>query len=169
MNNKNRLFEIISKVDSSFNVPIYKQLLKRIPFLKEYNIYEKSATRIGAQKIVNNSNVKVFFGEQMINFKQYNVISEFNYYTHQIRENIFYNFILKNKFYYSIPEELDDLTMTVYIQAINLLEEKLSYWKEIRLNENEVFDPTLLTQIINEINQNLFQFEEYVTKHNLKF
>ena len=169
MNKKDRLFEIISNIDPKFNIPINKQLVKRISFLKEYNIFENNPDRLDAQKITENHNVTLFFGEEMVTFKQYNIVSEIHFYKHKIRENIFYNFIIKNGFYYDIPKELDNLTITIYIHAMHMVADKLTYRKEIMLNENEPFDPNTLTQVINEMNQNLFQLEEYAQKHKLKF
>ena len=169
MGTKQRLFEIIGKVDPNFNIPINKQLTKRIPFLKEYNIFENNPNNLNAQKISNNSNYTIFIGEDMVTFKQYNLVSEIYYSKRQIHDNIFYNFSVKNSFYFDIPKELDNLTMTVFIHAVKMMEDKLSYSKEIRLKEDEPFNSTMLSEVVNDINKTIYEFEEYATKNKLKF
>ena len=169
MSTRQRLFEIISKLDPNFNISINKQLMNRIPFLKEYNVFVNTPDRLDAQKITNNVDHVIFFGQEMVTFKQYNLVSEVSYTKHQIRDNIFYNFSVKNSFYYDIPKELDNLTIMVYVQVVKMMSEKLSYHKEIRLNESETFNSTLLSEVVNDMNKTIYEFEEYANKYNLKF
>ena len=169
MGTKQRLFEIIGKIDPNFNIPINKQLTNRIPFLKEQNIFENTPDYFNAQKISDNFNYTIFIGEDMVTFKQYNLVSEIHYSKRQIHDNIFYNFSVKNSFYYDIPKEIDNLTMTVFIHAVKMMADKLSYRKEIMLKEDEPFNSTMLSEVINDINKTIYEFEEYATRHKLKF
>lgn len=144
-------------------------LLKRIPFLKEYNIFKhpRDDKRLEAQRVTYNENVKVIMGYDILNFSQYNVSSEITYYPYKINDNIFHNFIIKNKFHTTQPKEMDDLTFRVFLIAKKQLEEKLSYSKEIMIPNNEYIPKDELDKIINEMNGILFKIEEFTEKHSI--
>jgi hypothetical protein len=144
-------------------------LIKRIPFLKEYNIFEDSRDekRLEAQRVIYNENVKVMMGDEILNFPQYNVSSEIYYSTNKIRENTFHNFTIKNEFHPMQPKEMDDLTFRIFILAIKKLEEKLSYRKELMIKNDEEIPKDELNKIINEMNGTLFKFEEFTEKHSI--
>lgn len=144
-------------------------LIKRIPFLKEYNIFKhpRDEKRLEAQRVIFNENVKVMMGNEIINFPQYNVSSEIIYYPHRINDDTFHHFIIKNQFPTMQPKEMDDLTFRVYIMAKKRLEEKLSYSKEIMLKNNEEIPQIELDKIINDMNGVLFKIEEFTEKNNI--
>lgn len=144
-------------------------LIKRIPFLKEYNIFKhpRDEKRLEAQKVVYNENVKVMMGNDILNFPQYNVSSNIIYYPHKIDDNVFHNFIIENKLNTIQPKEMDDLTFRVFIMAIKQLEEKLSYHKEIMVKNNEEIPKNELDKIINDMNGTLFKIEEFTQKYNI--
>lgn len=144
-------------------------LIKRIPFLKEYNIFKhpRDEKRLEAQKVVYNENVKVMMGNDILNFPQYNVSSNIIYYPHKIDDNVFHNFIIENKLNTMQPKEMDDLTFRVFIMAIKQLEEKLSYHKEIMVKNNEEIPKNELDKIINDMNGTLFKIEEFTQKYNI--
>lgn len=149
------------------NDDIKTVLLKRIPFLKDYNIFNhpRDKKRLEAQKVVYNENVKVMMGNDVLNFPQYNVSSEITYYPHVIGENTFHHFIIKNSFHAMQPKELDDLTFRVFIMAQKQLQEKLSYNKEIMLKTGDGIPKPELDKIINEMNGVLFEIEQFTEKH----
>jgi hypothetical protein len=144
-------------------------LIKRIPFLKEYNIFKhpRDEKRLEAQRVVYNENVKVMMGNDILNFPQYNVSSNIIYYPHKIDDNVFHNFIIENKLNTMQPKEMDDLTFRVFIMAIKQLEEKLSYHKEIMVKNNEEIPKNELDKIINDMNGTLFKIEEFTQKYNI--
>jgi hypothetical protein len=144
-------------------------LIKRIPFLKEYNIFKhpRDEKRLESQRVIYNENVKVMMGDEILNFPQYNVSSEVIYYPHKIDDNTFHNFIIKNQFHTMQPKEMDDLTFRVYIAAKKQLEEKLSYSKEIMIKNNEEIPQIELDKIINDMNGVLFKIEEFTEKHSI--
>ena len=144
-------------------------LIKRIPFLKEYNVFKhpRDEKRLEAQRVIYNENVKVMMGDDILNFPQYNVSSEIIYYPHKINDNIFHNFIIKNKFHTMQPKEMDDLTFRVFLMAKKQLEEKLSYNKEIMIPNSEDIPKNELDKIINEMNGILFKIEEFTEKHSI--
>lgn len=156
-------------IETFANVSVKDSLLKRIPFLKEYNIFKhpRDENRLEAQRVIYNENVKVMMGDDMLNFPQYNVSSEIIYYPHKVYENTFHNFIIKNSFHAMQPKEIDDLTFKVFIIAKKQLEEKLSYNKELMIKNNEEISKDELDKIINEMNGVLFKIEEFTNTHNI--
>ena len=142
-------------------------LIKRIPFLKEYNIFKhpRDEKRLEAQRVIFNENVKVMMGNEIINFPQYNVSSEIIYYPHRINDDTFHHFIIENQFPTMQPKEMDDLTFKVFILAKKQLEKKLSYSKEVMVKNGEEIPKNELDKIINEMNGNLFKIEEFTEDH----
>ena len=142
-------------------------LIKRIPFLKEYNIFKhpRDEKRLEAQRVIFNENVKIMMGNEIINFPQYNVSSEIIYYPHRINDDTFHHFIIENQFPTMQPKEMDDLTFKVFILAKKQLEKKLSYSKEIMMENGEEIPKNELDKIINEMNGILFKIEEFTEDH----
>lgn len=167
MTPKQRLFEVFEKIDPTFKTTIPNTLLKRIPFLKDYNIFINESNRLQAQRVVYNPNVKIYMGDKVYNFEQYNVSSELFYYTQHIHDNIFHNFILKNKFHLTKPDEMDELLFRVFLAALKIQEEKLSYRKEIIVKEDERLNEVTMSTIINDINKKMFEIEEFTSKHKI--
>ena len=158
--------EYLNEGDESQN-NIKDILLKRIPFLKEYNIFKhpRDEKRLEAQRVIFNENVKIMMGNEILNFPQYNVSSEIIYYPHRINDNTFHHFIIKNQFPTMQPKEMDDLTFKVFILAKKQLEKKLSYSKEVMVKNGEEIPKNELDKIINEMNGNLFKIEEFTEKN----
>jgi hypothetical protein len=151
------------------NNDIKNILIKRIPFLKEYNIFTnpRDSKRLEAQRVVYNTNVELPMGDDIIIYPQYNVSSNIIYYPHTINDNTFHNFVIKNTFHVMPPEEMDDLTHRVFLMALKKLEDKLSYNKEVILKKDESFPNDELDIIINEMNGVLFKIEEYTDKYSI--
>lgn len=144
-------------------------LIKRIPFLKEYNIYEhpRDKSRLEAQKISYHSNIKVIMGDDILTFPQFNVSSEVIYYPHKIDDNTFHHFIIKNEFHATTPKEWDDLTRRVFFYVNNSLGKKLSYNREYMVKNDEEIPSDVLDEIINDMNRTLFEIEEFTSKKNI--
>jgi hypothetical protein len=144
-------------------------LIKRIPFLKEYNIFEseRNPEKLHAQKISYYEGIKRVIGEEIYVFPGYTTASEVFYYPHKIRENTFHYFIIKNTFRISKPQNMDDLMYRVFIMVKKGIEENFSYRKEIMLKEGNEIPYDVLDVIINEMNKNLFEFEEFTEKENV--
>lgn len=148
---------------------IKDMLIRRIPFLKEYNIFEhpRDKNRLEAQKISYNGNVKVVIGEDIVNFDIYNVSSEVRYYSDQLNEKTFHYFTVKNTFHVSKPKEIDDLTFQVILAAHRQLEKNLSYRKEYVVKIGEEIPKDELDKIVNDMNGILFKIEEFTEKHSI--
>lgn len=140
-------------------------LIKRIPFIKEYNVYTKNEKELGAQRIVYNEDVIFFMKDEILNFPIFNVVSEIKYYKHEINDKTFNYFNILNSFPISKPKDMDDLTFTVFIHAKKQLEKNMSYRKEIMTNNNEPLPKETLDQIINDMNGNLFKLEQFTEDH----
>ncbi len=151
------------------NNDIKNILIKRIPFLKEYNIFNnpRDSKRLEAQRVVYNTNVKLLMGDDIIIYPQYNVSSNIIYYPHTINDYTFHNFVIKNTFHVMPPEEMGDLTHRVFLMVLKKLEDKLSYNKEVILKKDESFPNDELDIIINEMNGVLFKIEEYTDKYTI--
>ena len=135
-------------------------LLLRIPFLKDYNFFERK-NGIEAQRVVYHENVQKLYKGDIINFKQFNVSSEFVFYTHKVNDATFYNFIIKNKFYPMVEDKtLDPLEERVLMLVIKSIGDKLSYSEELMVKDNQSIDENKLDEIFNKINETLFKVEE---------
>lgn len=144
-------------------------LIERIPFLSVYEIFEhpRDKNRLQAQRRVQNENVKMMMGDTILTFPQYNILSEIIYYPHRVYENTFHNFIIKNQFFPLQPKEMDDLTYHVFIEALKLMREKLSYSNEIMVKDGEEIPKKVLDKIINDMNGILFKVEEFTEKYSI--
>jgi hypothetical protein len=157
---------------------IIDQILKRVPFFKEYNIHRKDdnfgnssiENKLEAQKINFYENVAVSDGKGgSITFPQYNVISNFIYFlSYMGGDRKRYIFNLKNEFKLSPPKEMDDLTYRIIILAEKQKSEQLSYSEDVivDLNDEDGLTKQKFNEIINNINGKIFKWEE-VTE-NLK-
>lgn len=141
-------------------------LIRRIHFLKEYNIFEdeRDPERLHAQRVSYHKGVKRVVDGEVYVFPGYTTASEVFYYPHKIRENIFHYFIIKNTFHISKPQNMDDLMYRVFIMAKKQMEEKYSYRKEFLLKDGESFPLSSMNSVINGMNKNLFEFEEITEK-----
>jgi len=146
---------------------IKDMLTSRVPFLKQYNIYRhpRDKSRLEAQRVIYNENVKMKMGDDILTFPQLNVSSEIIYYSHKIDDNTFHNFIIKNQFHATQPKEIDDLTFRVFLLIKRQLEKKLSYNKEVVVKNDDEIPKNQLNEIINEMNGVLFKIEDF-TKAN---
>lgn len=149
--------------------PVREQLLRRIPFLKAFEIYrdQRDATRLEAQRIAYNQDVTFELGDDIHVFPQFNVVSKLTYYQHVINDNTFHYFTVKNEFAVMQPDNMDDLTFRVYRHALNALQDKLSYSEELMLNTGDLIPAQDMDRIINQLNKTFFEIEEYSTQHNI--
>jgi hypothetical protein len=165
---KKILREYLNKKSNS----VKELLIDRVPFLKDYNIFDnpRYPEDLTSQKITYNENVKFFTKDrETILFSQFNVSSEIFYYPHKINENTFHYFIVKNEFFITKPEGMDDLTFRVLLMMFKHVEENLSYRGEIMVKENETIPEDELDRIINKMNESLFKLEEFCDKHYIDF
>jgi hypothetical protein len=144
-------------------------LIKRIPFLKEYEIYKhpRDTKRLEAQRIIYNENVKVMMGDEILTFPQYNVSSEITYYSHNVNDNTFHNFIIKNRFHVVQPQDIGDLVFKVFLIVMKQIEKELSYSKEIMVKNDEEIPKNELDEVINDMNGILFKIEAFTEKRNI--
>ena len=85
--NINRIKQVMGLITESHIEDRIKDLLiKRIPFLKEYNIFEnpRDPHRLETQRIVYNKDVQVVMKDEIATFPQLNVSSEVYYYPHEV-------------------------------------------------------------------------------------
>lgn len=176
-NLKQLLREELEKVNEinpeEFTVDYFK---KRIPFLKDYEIiaspdinpHPRFKDAIKMRKESFNTNVKSKIGDNIYIFPHFNVSSDFNYSSYIIRNNIFYNFNIDNRFYISEPKDMDKLLYQVFLSTIKLKEEKgLSGFYELIIPIGELIPKLKLDEIINDINRILFKIEEFTDKVGL--
>lgn len=167
--NINRIKQVMGLVtESHLEDRIKDQLIKRIPFLKEYNIFEhpRNPHRLEAQRVVYNKDVQVVGKDEIMTFPQLNVSSEVYYYPHKIDEDItFHYFGIKNNFHLMPPDDMDNLKRRVIFYMFNNLKDKMSYSSEIMIRNGEEFPMDRFDEIINEMNGNLFKMEEYTEEH----
>lgn len=152
------------------DISIKDVLIKRIPFLKEYNIYDhpRDSSRLEAKKISFHEDVKVMMGDDIITFPQFNPSSEVIYYEHKINDNVFHHFIIKNNLHAMQPDDMDDLTFRVFLHVKGKIEDNLSYKNEYMVKDGEVIPDDVLDGIINDMNKTMFKFEDYTNKHSIK-
>lgn len=140
--------------------------LVRIPFLKDYNFFDRR-NGIVAQRVIYHENIEKLYNGDIIKFKQFNVSSEFIFYTQRIDDRTFYNFIIKNQFHPQLEDgQLDDLEQRVLTMGINQIGDKLSYSDEIMVKDNQSIDENKLDEIFNKINEILFKVEEETEKND---
>jgi len=141
-------------------------LLVRIPFLKDYKFFKRN-NGIEAQRVIYHENVTKLYNKDIINFKQFNVSSEFVFYVQRIDDRTFYHFIIKNQFHPQIENgQLDGLEEKVLLLAINQIGEKLSYSDELMVKDGQSIDEDKLDEIFNKINEILFKVEKETEENN---
>jgi hypothetical protein len=168
--NINRIKSVMGLLnESKIEDHIKDLLIKRIPFLKEYNIFEhpRDPRRLETQRIVYNKNVQVVMKDEIATFPQLNVSSEVYYYPHEINDITFHYFGIKNDFHPMPPEDMDELTRRIIFYMFNAFRDKMSYSAEIMVRDGEEFPMDRFDEIINEMNGNLFQIEEYTQKYRI--
>lgn len=140
----------------------------RIPFFKDFKFFKhpRYESKIEGQRVVYHENVKKLFQNEIFVFPQFNVSSEFIFDIQKIHDNVFYYFTLKNNFHFSQPSNMDDITFRVLRLAINQIEEKLSFSKEIMVKIGDELNKTELDEIINQINKTMFKIEEVSDENN---
>ncbi len=146
---------------------------ERIPFLKDYDIitspdinpHPRFKDAIKLRKESFNTNFKSKIGDEIYIFPHFNIVSEFNYSSSIIRNNVFYTFRIDNPFYMAQPKDMDQLLYRVFLSAGKLKEEKdLSKTYEIFFPIGEKIPKLKLDEIINDINHILFKIEEFTDK-----
>ena len=151
------------------NSALADSIIKRIPFLEDYNIKRIPNNGIIAQRIVYNRNYEFKLGEEIHLFPNFNIGSEFSFSNFPVRDNVFYNFILKNEFFISKPEDMDSFNFKVLTTILKRLEQNYSYRKEIIVKEGQTIKKEDLDNVINDINKKLFEFEEFMNKNGISF
>ena len=149
---------------------IIDQILKRVPFLKEYNVWE-DPNKLQAQKIEYYENVTLYNknGEPHT-FKQYNIASNFHYFVSDMGGNRKrYIFTLKNEFIMLKDNDMDEIRFRVFLAAQKMMNEKLSYSEDviIDLDEEMGLRKDKFNEIINNINGKFFEVEEFANNINV--
>ena len=157
--------------ESFINVNVNSDLFKnRIPFLKQFKDFSED-NKVFFQKVDFNKDVDMFFGGDIINFKQVNTSIEFSYIIDKIHDNYFHMFNLKFELIIQPSDDLDDLTSKILMITFNKnINEKLSHFEEIS-SKNEKLNDEELNKIINIINGKFFEIENFITnklKLNIK-
>lgn len=164
---KNNIREFLNEDYSTQNIKHI--LLKRIPFLKEYDIFEhpRNNDRLEAKKISYNENVNFLIGNDVVNFPIFNISSEVTYYPHKVYENNFHLFIIKNSFHVKKPDSMVDLEYKVFLHGLKQVGQNLSYSKEIVVKDDEKIPKEKLDNVINEMNGVLFDIENFTQQHSI--
>ncbi len=157
--------------ESIININVNSDLFKnRIPFLKQFKNFSED-NKVFFQKVDFNKDVDMFFGGDIINFKQVNTSIEFSYIIDKIHDNYFHMFNLKFELIIQPSDDLDDLTSKILMITFNKnINEKLSHFEEIS-SKNEKLNDEELNKIINIINGKFFEIENFITnklKLNIK-
>jgi hypothetical protein len=149
------------------DIDIKNSLIKRIPFLNDYNIIEhpRYPGRLEAKRIVYNDDVKVKIGDNFFNFPSFNVSSEIRHYSRSINKKNLHVFSIKNKFHTVKPHDMDELSYRVFLAATNKVEDILSYNRELIIKQDEMLSKADLDKIINEMNGVLFNIEKYTNEN----
>ena len=106
-------------------------------------------------------------GDEILTFPQYNVSSEITYYSHNVNDNTFHNFIIKNRFHVVQPQDIGDLVFKVFLIVMKQIEKELSYSKEIMVKNDEEIPKNELDEVINDMNGILFKIEAFTEKRNI--
>lgn len=171
---KQILREELEKVNEinpeEFTVDYFKE---RIPFLKDYDIitspyinpHPRFKDAIKMRKESFNKDFKSKIGDDIYIFPFFNIVSEFNYSSSVIHNNVFYTFRIDNPFYMAQPKDMDELLYRVFLSAGKLKGEKdLSKTYELIIPIGEQIPKLKLDEIINDINHKLFKIEEFTDK-----
>ena len=157
-----RILKYESKENFGFIKPDLsaKYFISRIPFLKTFeNISSDKCTAF--QKIVYNSNITIPIGNDLYTFPNFNIVSEFYYSKYQRSENMFdYTFSLNHEIIISKPKNMDNLLYSIINIAENKISKDNSFTKEF-INEKSLSEEDI-NKVINDINGNLFKFEDYI-------
>ena len=166
--NIKRIKEVMGLNEGVLN-SIRDRIIERVPFLKEYDIYEdrRHPKDLRSHKITYHKNVKVKMGDEIVTFKQYNVTSKVIYYSQKIHDNTFHYFHIENNFAVMPPDDMDDLTVKILFNMLNKVSDDLSYGYEIVVKDGDEFPMDEFDNVINEMNGVLFRFEEYTEKNNI--
>lgn len=161
---RNLLFEFVgtSSVESLKN-----ELISRVPFFKDFNDFSTDR-KITLQRIVYNKN-HVLYGKntELFKFDQFNFISEFNYFKNDVNENTRHYFILKNSIAIMPSKEIDKIQSSAFFGVFKQLSEKYSTAKEIAIPIGQEISQEQLSEVINELNKKMFEFEEHCQKTGL--
>ncbi len=150
------------------------------------SIYDDRTTgmqyRVEFEWVSDSKDFDVKIGENLIKFDMIKAKSEFVFFPHKNNDIVIYNFAIKNQVFLKPNPKLneqDKMTASIFAQATGLVCQKLSYngsftlyghkatffknGKEAEYNDPDVFPEEEFNTIVNDINKNLFTFEEYLT------
>ncbi len=154
-----RLDEVMAPLD--YNADYF---IRRIPFLKSFNNLSNER-KVFFQKVDNNEDVKLMIGDDLQTFPQFNTSMEFTYMKDVISTDVYrHMFTVKNKLHVMAPATQDrqeELTIRVFIMALNMATEKLDYIADI-VTKTPNLSEEQLSQVINGINKAYFEFEEFI-------
>ncbi len=159
-----KLFPIAKKIDLESSIST--KILKRVPFLKSYDlkIYEKDTLFL--QKSAYNDVQGIT--ETGIAYFRLVLSSDFRYSERIINDNKIYNFNLQNTLY--IPQGTTDLPeLTRHASNIICRHEakKTSFNEDVIIKKNEIISDSKVNELINMINQKFFELEELTEKHHI--
>jgi hypothetical protein len=159
-----KLFPIAKKIELENSIST--KILKRVPFLKSYDIkiYEKDTLFLQKSAYYDANAVT----ENTVAYFRIFLYSDFRYSERIINNNKIYNFNLKNTLY--IPPVTTDLPeLTRHASNIICRHEgkKTSFNKDVIIKKNEIISDSELNEIINMINQKFFELEALAEKHHI--
>lgn len=155
-------------------ISIVDSLIKRVPFIKQYKIIKRDKDRFHATRMVSLNDHKIYMGDDVITFDLFTIDSKITYAKQIINrgndpDDVFHYFRIEHDFLIIKPENMGQLQYRVLLNASDMIFEKYKYNKEIHLKGSQEISEEVFNQIINDMNKNLFEFEEYTQKNHMKF
>jgi hypothetical protein len=143
------------------------ELISRVPFFKDFEDFS-SEDKINLQRIVHNKE-HVLYGKdgEPFNFKQYNFVSEFKYFKSDVNDNTRHYFFLRNDIAAMPSKEMDNLYVSIFMEIFKQISKKHSTVQEFVLPIGQEITQEQLSEVINELNKKMFEFEEHCQKTGL--
>lgn len=169
------LEESIKKPDKQHFENLVEVIIKRVPVLQYYNKFDDErydAIHTTLQKHESYGEKTVMMKDEPLVFSSFNIFSELKITERVFNEKNWYYFNFTNEILPILKknEDLNDLFKSVLFKAIMMTNRNLGFSKEVVLEENEKISAEKITEVIQELNQSTFKFEEYVDKHyKIKF
>ena len=181
------LKEYIAKlINENLESPILDDnyFMRRVPFFKGFeNDSEKDEVKFSYYKNWQGENAAVLhFGKEkgFVKFPFFSVEIKFFYYPVKKRDFnsnepkfiMEHNFIYKTDVGMTLPssEEIENIpNKIVSLMFKDIMENEMKFKTSFEVKEGEEFPKQTLDKVINDINKNLFNIEEVLSKMNLSY
>ena len=157
-----------SELDNKTN-SMEELFLKRVPFLKDYEIHKDFENGFEARREAYNKDVKHSLGGKIVNFPQYNIVSNFKYTPIKGHDETKHIFTLENKTTPIPPEDMGEFEKFMISSINQKSNENLSYSEEIVVPKGEIIPKDKLDGVFNNINRSLFELENVSNNLNIPF